>query len=124
MAAILGRSGARVLALEATNPDEVLGANTIAEMMAIDQKLRLATAQRLMAEGVTIFRPETSVIDGGVRVGADTVIEPYVQLLGETSVGSDCRIRSYAVLEHATVGNRVVVRQGSIITSRGWMMGR
>jgi bifunctional UDP-N-acetylglucosamine pyrophosphorylase / glucosamine-1-phosphate N-acetyltransferase len=85
-------------------------------MMAIDGKLRVITARRLMAEGVTIFRPETSVIDSGVMVGADTVIEPFVQLLGETKIGSDCRIRSYSVLEHATVGNHVLVRQGCVIS--------
>jgi bifunctional UDP-N-acetylglucosamine pyrophosphorylase/glucosamine-1-phosphate N-acetyltransferase len=94
----------------------VLGANTIVEMMAIDEKLRLSTARRLMAEGVTIFRPETTVIDAGVMVGADTVIEPFVQLLGETKVGKECRIRSYSVLENATVGDHVLIRQGSIIT--------
>jgi bifunctional UDP-N-acetylglucosamine pyrophosphorylase/glucosamine-1-phosphate N-acetyltransferase len=116
MAAILAKAGERVLAIEAKNPDEVLGANTIAEMMAIDGKLRLMTARRLMAEGVTILRPETSVIDSEVVVGADTVIEPFVQLLGETKVGSECRIRSYSVLEHATVGNQVLVRQGCIIS--------
>ena len=116
MAAILVAAGERVLALQAEDADEVLGANTIAEMMAIDGKLRLITARRLMAEGVTIFRPETTVIDAGVMVGADTVIEPFVQLLGETKVGKDCRIRSYSVLEHATVGDQVLVRQGCIIT--------
>ena len=116
MAAILVAAGERVLALQAEDADEVLGANTIAEMMAIDGKLRLITAHRLMAEGVTIFRPETTVIDAGVMVGADTVIEPFVQLLGETKVGKECHIRSYSVLEHATVGNQVLVRQGCIIT--------
>ncbi len=115
MAAILGGAGERVLALEAEDADEVLGANTIAEMMAIDAKFRMATARRLMAEGVIIFRPDTTVIDAGVTVGADTVIEPFVQLLGETRIGSECRIRSYSVLEHATLGDQVVVRQGSII---------
>ncbi|HTZ58143.1 MAG TPA: bifunctional UDP-N-acetylglucosamine diphosphorylase/glucosamine-1-phosphate N-acetyltransferase GlmU [Acidobacteriaceae bacterium] len=116
MAAILTGAGERVVAVMAEDPDEVLGANTIAEMMAIDGKLRLRTARRLMAEGVTIFRPETSVIDTDVRVGADTVIEPFVQLLGETTVGTDCRIRSYSVLEHATVGDQVEIRQGCVIT--------
>jgi bifunctional UDP-N-acetylglucosamine pyrophosphorylase/glucosamine-1-phosphate N-acetyltransferase len=116
MAAILGKAGERVLALEAENPDEVLGANTIGEMMEIDGKLRLITAGRLMAEGVTIFRPETTVIDSGVVVGADTVIEPFVQLLGETTIGKECRIRSYSVLEDAKVGNKVLVRQGCIVT--------
>jgi bifunctional UDP-N-acetylglucosamine pyrophosphorylase/glucosamine-1-phosphate N-acetyltransferase len=116
MAAILRAAGERVLALEAENADEVLGANTIAEMMTIDDKLRLITAHKLMAEGVTIFRPETSVIDASVVVGADTVIEPFVQLLGETKIGKECRIRSYSVLEHATLGNRVLLRHGCIIS--------
>jgi bifunctional UDP-N-acetylglucosamine pyrophosphorylase/glucosamine-1-phosphate N-acetyltransferase len=93
MAAILTAAGERVLALEAENADEVLGANTIAEMMTIDDRLRLSIAHKLMAEGVTIFRPETSVIDANVVVGADTIIEPFVQLLGETKVGKECRIR-------------------------------
>jgi bifunctional UDP-N-acetylglucosamine pyrophosphorylase / glucosamine-1-phosphate N-acetyltransferase len=116
MAAILGKAGERVVALQADNPDEILGANTIAEMMAIDGKLRLMTARRLMSEGVTIFRPETTVIDADVTVGDDTVIEPFVQLLGHTAVGADCRIRSYSVLEHASLGDRVLVRQGCVIT--------
>ncbi len=116
MAGILGGAGERVVALEAEIADEVLGANTIAEMMAIDEKLRMATARRLMAEGVTIFRPETTVIDADVTVGADTVIEPFVQLLGETRIGTECRIRSYSVLENATVGDQVLIQQGSIIS--------
>ena len=33
-----------------------------------------------MADGVTIFYPETCVIDGDVEIAADTVIEPFVQL--------------------------------------------
>ena len=56
------------------------------------------------------------MIDAGVVVGADTVIEPFVQLLGETKVGKECRIRSYSVLEHATLGNRVLIRNGCIIS--------
>jgi bifunctional UDP-N-acetylglucosamine pyrophosphorylase/glucosamine-1-phosphate N-acetyltransferase len=116
MAAILAAAGEKVVALEAEDPDEVLGANTIAEMMGIDAKLRLGTAQRLMASGVTIFQPESTVIDAGVVVGPDTVIEPFVQLLGATKIGEECRIRSYSVLEHTTLGNRVLVQQGCIIT--------
>ncbi len=63
MAAILRAAGERVVALETGDATEVLGANTIAEMMQLDAALRLATARRLMAEGVTIFRPETCLID-------------------------------------------------------------
>lgn len=116
MAGILVNAGLRVVALPVEDSTEVLGANTIAEMMSLDAAQRMATARRLMAEGVTIFRPETVVIDAGVAVGADTVIEPYVQLLGSTSIGEDCRIRSYSVLENAHLRDGVLVRNGCIIS--------
>jgi bifunctional UDP-N-acetylglucosamine pyrophosphorylase/glucosamine-1-phosphate N-acetyltransferase len=115
MARILVDAGERVVAIEAALATEVLGANTIAEMMDLDRASRLAAARRLMANGVSIFMPETVVIDAGVEVGPDTVIEPYVQLLGETRIGADCRIRSYSVIENATVGDQVLVRQSCVI---------
>lgn len=115
VAGLLVDDGARVVATKAASVDEVLGANTIAEMMHLDAAIRLATAQRLMAEGVTIFRPDTCVIDAEVQVGADAVIEPYVQLLGATRIGSGCRIRSYSVVQTSTLGEDVLVRNGCVL---------
>ena len=117
MAGILVKSGDRVLALQAANAVEVLGANTIAEMMDLDRELRLDTARKLMANGVTILRPDTTVIDTTVEIAADTVIEPFVQLLGHTKIGEDCRIRSYSVIENSTLADRVLVRQGCVIAN-------
>ena len=115
VAALLRTAGERVVAVAADRADEVLGANTIAEMMHLDAALRRETAQRLMAAGVTIFRPETCVIDAEVEVAADTTIEPFVQLLGKTRVGSECRIRSYSVVQDSSLGNGVLVRNGCIL---------
>jgi bifunctional UDP-N-acetylglucosamine pyrophosphorylase/glucosamine-1-phosphate N-acetyltransferase len=115
MAALLRAAGGRVVAVEAAEAAEILGANTIAELVALDQRLREATAKRLMAEGVTIFRPDTCVIDADVQVAPDTVIEPFVQLLGKTVIGSECRIRSYSVLENCELGDGVLVRQSCVM---------
>jgi bifunctional UDP-N-acetylglucosamine pyrophosphorylase/glucosamine-1-phosphate N-acetyltransferase len=115
MAGILRAAGERVVAIEAENAAEVLGANTIAELVALDATMRDATAQRLMAAGVTIFRPETCVIDAEVEIEADTVIEPFVQLRGNTRIGGDCLIRSYTVIENCTLGTDVLVRQGCVL---------
>ncbi len=115
IAALLRSAGEKVVAVAAEDADEVLGANTIAEMMHLDAALRLATARRLMAAGVTIFRPESCVIDAAVEVAPDTVIEPFVQLLGSTRIGAECRIRSYSVLQNSTLADNVLVRQGCIL---------
>ena len=117
MAALLVKAKERVVALETADVHEVLGANTIAEMMELDAEMRMRKARALMDGGVTIFRPETSVIDIAVTVGADTIVEPFVQLLGRTTIGSGCRIRSYSVIEDSRIGDDVLVRNGSIITS-------
>jgi bifunctional UDP-N-acetylglucosamine pyrophosphorylase / glucosamine-1-phosphate N-acetyltransferase len=117
MAALLVKAKERVVALDTNDVHEVLGANTIAEMMELDAEMRMRKARALMDDGVTIFRPETSVIDGTVTVGADTIVEPFVQLLGRTKIGSGCRIRSYSVIEDSTIGDDVLVRNGSVIST-------
>ncbi len=116
MAGLLRAAGERVVAIEAADAGEVLGANTIAELVALDATMRAATANRLMAAGVTIFRPDTCVIDADVEVSPDTIIEPFVQLLGPTRIGSDCHIRSYSVIENCTLGDRILIRQSCILT--------
>ena len=115
VAGLLRAAGERVVAVAAERADEVLGANTIAEMMHLDAALHLETARHLMAAGVTIFRPETCVIDSTVQVGADTVIEPFVQLRGLTRIGADCRIRSYSVIQNSRLGDGILVRNGCVL---------
>jgi bifunctional UDP-N-acetylglucosamine pyrophosphorylase/glucosamine-1-phosphate N-acetyltransferase len=92
------------------------GKSNIAEMVARDAKARIEKAADLMEAGVTIFRPDTTVIDAEVEVGAGTVIEPFVQLLGATRVGSGCQIRSFTVIESCTIGDQVLIRQSCILT--------
>jgi bifunctional UDP-N-acetylglucosamine pyrophosphorylase / glucosamine-1-phosphate N-acetyltransferase len=115
MAAILHRARAKVVAIKTSDAAEVLGSNTRAEMMMLDARMRLAKCRELLDAGVTIFYPHTCVIDSDVEVGADTVIEPFVQLLGTTKVGGDCLIRSYSVIKNSVLEERVTVRPGTIM---------
>ena len=114
IAGILQRDGKRVLALRTAHASEVLGVNTRRELAQLDSILRERKTRELMENGVTIFKPETVIIDAGVTIGADTVIEPFVQLLGNTSIGEDCFVRSYSVLTNMSVGNGVRINQGTI----------
>lgn len=115
MAGVLQAAGERVVAVQAEDAAEVLGANTIAELVTLDAKMRLSIAQRLMAAGATIYRPETCVIDAEVVVEADAIIEPFVQLLGKTRIGAETTVRSYTVIENCTVGERAIVRQSCVL---------
>jgi bifunctional UDP-N-acetylglucosamine pyrophosphorylase / glucosamine-1-phosphate N-acetyltransferase len=115
MAAVFKKAKERVVAVETTVPDEVLGSNTRAEMVAIDEKMRLAKCLEVMAAGATVFYPSTCVIDSDVQIGPDTTIEPFVQLLGKTRIGSECRVRSYSVINNSEIGDSVTILPGTIM---------
>jgi bifunctional UDP-N-acetylglucosamine pyrophosphorylase/glucosamine-1-phosphate N-acetyltransferase len=115
MAAVLRKANARVVAVAASDPNEVLGGNTRAELVDIDQQIRLAKCRQLMRDGATIFYPQTCVIDSDVEIGADSIIEPFVQILGSSRIGSDCRIRSYSVIRNTVIDDGVVILPGCVM---------
>jgi bifunctional UDP-N-acetylglucosamine pyrophosphorylase / glucosamine-1-phosphate N-acetyltransferase len=115
MAEILSRSKEHVLSVNVDNPAEILGANSRTELVEIDQRMRTAKCHELMAEGVTIFNPSSCVIDADVQVGSDTVIEPFVQIRGNTHIGSDVRIGSFTVISNCEIGDQVNVQTGCVL---------
>jgi bifunctional UDP-N-acetylglucosamine pyrophosphorylase/glucosamine-1-phosphate N-acetyltransferase len=115
MAQVLRQSRQRVFVWKSENPAEVLGANTHAELSFIDYQLRMRKCNELMAEGVTVFYPATCVIDPDVEIAPDTVLEPFVQILGRSRIGSGCRVRSYSVILNSQIADRVLVRPGCIL---------
>ena len=115
MAEVLRKAKQRVAVVPTDTPSEILGSNTRAELVDLDRTFRRDKALSLMAAGVTIFYPETCVIDADVQAGPDTVIEPFVQLLGRTKIGSDCRVRSYSVVQNSDIGDGVLIRPGCVL---------
>jgi bifunctional UDP-N-acetylglucosamine pyrophosphorylase / glucosamine-1-phosphate N-acetyltransferase len=76
-----------------------------------------------MRDGVGIVDPDTTVIDVDVRIGADTVIEPFTSLRGATAIGSGCTIRhSYlidcVVEDGVSVGPFGYLRPGTVLRER------
>lgn len=94
---------------------ELLGINTRVELATADRILRDRKTLALMLAGVTIERPETVQIDPDVEVGMDTVIGPFVHLRGTTRIGQACRIEAGSILQHARLGNNVHVQPYTVI---------
>ncbi|MGC1451625.1 MAG: bifunctional UDP-N-acetylglucosamine diphosphorylase/glucosamine-1-phosphate N-acetyltransferase GlmU [Candidatus Sulfotelmatobacter sp.] len=115
MAEVLRKARQRVVAWKTATASEVLGGNTRAELAEIDEQMRLAKCRQLMADGVTVFYPATCVIDTDVEIAPDTVIEPYVQLLGKTRIGTACRVRSYSVIRDSEIGDGALIRPGCLM---------
>jgi bifunctional UDP-N-acetylglucosamine pyrophosphorylase/glucosamine-1-phosphate N-acetyltransferase len=115
LARVLRQARQRVVVWKTQNSSEVLGANTLAELAAIDHQIRMQKCQQLMDEGVTIFYPATCVIDDEVAIAADTVIEPSVQILGKSQIAAACHISSYSVIRNSEIGPGVLIRPGCIL---------
>jgi bifunctional UDP-N-acetylglucosamine pyrophosphorylase/glucosamine-1-phosphate N-acetyltransferase len=115
MAEILALHGHTVRPMQVDDATELLGINTRIELAAADRILRARKNEDLMLSGVTIERPETVTIDPHVEAGTDTIIEPFVRLLGATHIGEDCHIGAGAILENAILGDGVHVLPYSVI---------
>ena len=113
--ALLRERNERVLAQSAAEAEQILGCNTRAQLAGADRILRARKADELMDAGVTIYLPETVVIDPEVTAGPDTIIEPCVQLLGKTRLGARCRIQTGSVLRDARLDDDATVLAHSIL---------
>jgi bifunctional UDP-N-acetylglucosamine pyrophosphorylase/glucosamine-1-phosphate N-acetyltransferase len=119
MVEILNRAGHYVEAARIDDPSEALGINDRVELAKVDAILRERKRRELMLGGVTIEQPETVVIDAGVRVGMDTVIEPFAQVLGRTVIGADCRIGACSIVRDSELADGVEIGPFTIVgTSR------
>jgi bifunctional UDP-N-acetylglucosamine pyrophosphorylase/glucosamine-1-phosphate N-acetyltransferase len=99
--------------------EELLGINTRVELAQANGILRARKTTEMMLAGVTIDRPETVSIDMDVEIGRDTVVEPFVQLLGATAIGEDCRIGTGSILRDTRLADGVDIDAYTLIgTSR------
>ncbi len=119
IAAILTRAGHQVHAMNVPDSEQLLGINTRAELAAVDKIFRDRKAQELMLAGVTIEKPETVSIDALVNIAPDTIVEPFVQILGRTEIAEDCRIGACSIVRDSILAAGVEVAPfTSIVDSR------
>lgn len=101
--------GHRVEAVHLEDPEEAMGVNTRQELAQAAAALRRRTAERLMAEGVTLVDPASTYLDANVEVGRDTVIQPGCVVTGDTRIGERVLLKAYSVIESSQVEDDAVV---------------
>lgn len=115
--AMLRQKGERLLAQVAADANEILGCNTRGHLAEVDRIFRSRTAADLMDSGVTMYLPETIVVDPEASVGQDTIIEPGTHLLGATRIGARCKIGAGSILHDARIEDDVTIGPYSVIDS-------
>jgi bifunctional UDP-N-acetylglucosamine pyrophosphorylase/glucosamine-1-phosphate N-acetyltransferase len=103
------------------------GVNNKLELAMASRSLYLRKAKELLENGVTIIDPTHTYIEGDVKVGVDTTINPGCLIRGKTTIGENCVIESHCQITDAHIGNDVEIRWGTIIEKseikRGALVG-
>src|SRR5574337_746532 len=113
--ALLRDRDAGVQACRVLDPDEVRGVNTRAELAEIHRILWQKSAERLLAEGVTLLDPERAHIGPFVRIALDSILYPNVTLEGQTVIGEGTTIYPGCRIRNSTIGDGTAILDGCII---------
>jgi bifunctional UDP-N-acetylglucosamine pyrophosphorylase/glucosamine-1-phosphate N-acetyltransferase len=116
VAEIINATGRKVEVFTNTDPREVSGINTRAELAEFENLLRRNAIRRLMIEGgVTFIDPSHAYISPEAEIGGDCIIYPGVTIEGKSVIGENCVIRFGARITNSRLGDNVVVKDHSII---------
>jgi bifunctional UDP-N-acetylglucosamine pyrophosphorylase/glucosamine-1-phosphate N-acetyltransferase len=111
---LLREQGAVVAAHVVEDPGLVLGVNdrvALAEVRAVAQR-RILEAH--MRAGVTVVDPGSTLVDVGVTIGQDTIIEPSTYLRGTTTVGARAHLGPDTTIVDSTLHDAVTVRHSYV----------
>jgi bifunctional UDP-N-acetylglucosamine pyrophosphorylase/glucosamine-1-phosphate N-acetyltransferase len=117
MPAILTRAGYTVEAMQIDDAGEALGINDRAQLALVDAIFRERKRSALMAAGVTLIKPETITIDSAVEIGMDTIVEPFAQILGATTIGENCRIGACSIVQDSQLGDAVEIGAFTLVNA-------
>lgn len=110
----LAASEHQTIATREASPEEVAG---------IDDRVRLAWAERLMRDrineqlmlsGVTLVDPATTYIDAAVEIGPDTTVYAGTHIYGSTRIGRSCHIGPNSIVRDSVVGDSCTVEASAI----------
>jgi bifunctional UDP-N-acetylglucosamine pyrophosphorylase/glucosamine-1-phosphate N-acetyltransferase len=113
--AILNSDGEFVRAVPARNHQVSIGVNNNWEVAEAATHLNRLNMKRLAEEnGVLFLQPDTTFVEMGVDIGADTVIHPCTILTGGVKIGERCQIGPYVSLCGGEIGAGQVITRSPL----------
>jgi bifunctional UDP-N-acetylglucosamine pyrophosphorylase/glucosamine-1-phosphate N-acetyltransferase len=100
---ILRKAGRKVVAVQAATYEDVLAPNTRQQLVEADAVMQDRIQRNLLENGVSIVSPVNTYVESGVRIGPDTVLQPYTFIGRDSSVGENCVIGPFACLPRESI---------------------
>lgn len=114
---ILLGMGEKIGAYVVDDIDDIRGINDRVQLAEAEKVMQSRINNYHMRNGVTMNLPETILIEDGVEIGTDTVINPNVTLKSGTKIGKNCVIGTGSILEKAVIADNVDILSSVIIKS-------
>lgn len=111
---ILKADGRNVAAYQTNDFNESLGVNDRVALSEANRLMRTRINHQHMVNGVTFVDPAATYIDAGVKIGAETVIEPGVYLKGDTVIGGNCVITANSQIVDSVIEDNVVIKSSVV----------
>ncbi|MFT8339456.1 bifunctional UDP-N-acetylglucosamine diphosphorylase/glucosamine-1-phosphate N-acetyltransferase GlmU [Schleiferilactobacillus harbinensis] len=112
--AIMRKAGGIIAAYRMKNFEESMGVNDRVALAAATKVMQQRINHDFMMNGVSMIDPATTYIDVGVQIGQDTIIEPGVQIQGQTTIGRHCVVGAHSLLVDATIEDNVHITSSTI----------
>jgi bifunctional UDP-N-acetylglucosamine pyrophosphorylase/glucosamine-1-phosphate N-acetyltransferase len=64
-----------------------------------------------------LIKPETITVDSAVEIGMDTIVEPFAQILGNTTIGENCRIGACSIIQDSTLADAVEIGPFTVVNT-------
>ena len=101
--------GLRVDAVEAADPQEILGVNDRVQLAQAEAIMRQRIRERWLLAGVTMPDPASVYIDCAATLGRDTIVLPNTHITGDTHIGARCEIGPNSIVHNSRVGEGCAV---------------
>ena len=109
---VLAGEGASIDAFPLAGEKEASGINSRMDLAMVTQMIASREIQHHMERGVSFTAPGQTFVEPGVKIGADTVIEPWCYIETGVTIGNGCIIGPFAKVRKGSV-----IGDGSIIGS-------
>jgi bifunctional UDP-N-acetylglucosamine pyrophosphorylase/glucosamine-1-phosphate N-acetyltransferase len=118
--AIALRAGWGAGALPAVPAEDALGINARADLAVVNQLMQRRIQAHWLDRAVTIVDPETTWIEAGATIGADSTLYPFSFVGCGAKIGPGCCVGPHAVVErNAVIAGGATVCAGSTAVPTG-----
>jgi bifunctional UDP-N-acetylglucosamine pyrophosphorylase/glucosamine-1-phosphate N-acetyltransferase len=100
------------------DPTAMLGVNDRVDLQNVRAIAQARIVDALAREGVSFISPQTTVVDVGVSIGQDAVVEQGCTIRGATTIGAGAHIGPHTTIVDSVIGDDVTIRQSHLDGAR------